>query len=162
MSESFRFESPDLFTAGTTGPKGQRVFYLQFGDVGSLVTIKLEKGQVHALAEYLDQLLDDAGRVPRDQVPLALDLIEPVRASWTVSSIGVGFDEAEGHFLLVAEELMADDDDSEPATAEVTLSTGQVQAFVERARDLVNAGRPPCSYCGRPLDSDDGWCPCFN
>ena len=31
MSESFDFSTPDLFTAGTIGPPGQRVFYSRPG-----------------------------------------------------------------------------------------------------------------------------------
>jgi uncharacterized repeat protein (TIGR03847 family) len=163
MSASFSFDEPELFTAGTVGPKGQRVFYLQFGNPGSLTALKLEKGQVNALAEFLDQLLEDAGPVDPDDVPLALDLVEPIDSAWTVSSIGVGFEEEAQQFLLVAEELIDDDEaDLDPATAQLRLSPGQVQAFIEHARDIVSSGRPPCSYCGRPLDDDDDWCPCFN
>ena len=105
MSESFRFEIPQHFTAGTVGPRGQRTFYLQFGNVGEIVSLKCEKQQVQALAEFLDQLLDDAGPVAPDEVPLALELIDPVEPAWTVSSIGVAYREEDGHFLLVVEEL---------------------------------------------------------
>ncbi|GIT76561.1 MAG: hypothetical protein Ct9H300mP31_10920 [Acidimicrobiaceae bacterium] len=38
-----------------------------------------------------------------------------------------------------------------------------VAAFIVRARELVAAGRPPCPWCGAPLDpAVDGWCPCAN
>lgn len=164
MSESFRFEIPEHFTAGTVGPRGQRTFFLQFGNVGEIVSLKCEKQQVQALAEFLDQLLDDAGPVTPDEVPLALDLIDPVEPAWTVSSIGVAYREEDGHFLLVVEELLDDDDDDdvEPAAAQLSISPGQVKAFIERARDLVIAGRPPCNFCGRSLDGDGTWCPCHN
>ena len=163
MSESFHFETPEHFTAGTVGPRGQRTFYLQFGNVGEIVSLKCEKQQVQALAEFLDQLLDDAGPVSPDEVPLALDLIDPVRPAWAVSSIGVAYSEADGQFLLVVEELLDDEDeDAEPAAAQLSISPGQVKAFIERARDLVIAGRPPCNFCGRALDGDGIWCPCHN
>lgn len=165
MRPSFHFEELEHFTAGTVGPKGQRTFFLQFGNRGNLVSLKLEKGQVHALAEFLDQLLDDVQPVTDDDVPLALDLIDPVESAWTVASIGVAFHEDDQTFVLVAEELLVDDDDDEddePANAQLHLTRGQVAAFVERARELVSSGRPPCDFCGRPLDHDDGWCPCHN
>lgn len=165
MHESFRFEIPEHFTAGTVGPRGQRTFYLQFGNVGEIVSLKCEKQQVQALAEFLDQLLDDAGPVAPDEVPLALDLIDPVQPAWTVSSIGVAYRDEDGHFLLVVEELLDDEDDDdeiEPATAQLSISPGQVKAFIDRARDLVVAGRPPCNFCGRALDGDGTWCPCHN
>lgn len=164
MSESFRYEQIQHFTAGTIGPKGQRTFYLQFGNPGDLVSLKLEKGQVNTLAEFFDRLLDDVEPVAIDDVPLALDLIEPVEPAWVVASIGIAYEEDAASFLLVAEELVDEvaDDDPSPASAEVRLSRGQVQAFITRAQDLMSSGRPPCEYCGRPIDHDDGWCPCHN
>lgn len=163
MSESFHFEELQHFTAGTVGPQGQRTFFLQFGNAGELVSLKLEKGQVHALSEFLDRLLEDLDPIPDEDVPLALDLIDPVEAAWVVASIGVAFQEDSSTFILVAEELVEEEDEEdEPATAQLRLSLGQVRAFVERGRDLVASGRPPCDYCGRPLDHADGWCPCHN
>ena len=163
MNPSYHFDELEHFTAGTVGPKGQRTFYLQFGTRGNLVSLKLEKGQVHALAEFLDQLLDDVQPFADEEVPLALDLIDPVESAWTVASIGVAFQEDEQMFILVAEELLRDDaEDDEPASAQIRATRGQVTAFVERARELVSSGRPPCDFCGRPLDQDDGWCPCHN
>ena len=43
MSESFHFESVDMLTVGTLGPKGERVFYLQCLAEGELVSLKFEK-----------------------------------------------------------------------------------------------------------------------
>ena len=57
MSASFDFEAPDHFTTGTVGPSGQRVFDLQAREARQIVTLKVEKEQVRALAEYLAGLL---------------------------------------------------------------------------------------------------------
>ncbi len=164
MSASYHFEDPEHFTAGAIGPRGQRVFYLQFGNPGELVSLKVEKGQVHALAEFLDRLLGDLDPLDDDDVPLALDLIDPVESEWVVANIGVAYNEDAERFILLAEELLGEDDGEEidAATAQLHLSPGQVQAFIGRARELVASGRPPCDFCGRPLDHEDGWCPCRN
>jgi uncharacterized repeat protein (TIGR03847 family) len=70
----------------------------------------------------------------------------------------------------------ADDDDEdeadEPATLEfddsdpdgpdlvrVRLTPLAARAFVERALRTVAAGRPPCPFCGRPLDPTGHICP---
>lgn len=162
MSPSFHFPSLQHFTAGTVGPKGERTFFMQFGNPGELIALKVEKGQVHALAEFLDQLLEEV-EVNNDDVPLALELIEPIEPAWAVSSIGVAYQEDENTFVVVAEELLdEEDEDREPGTAQLHLSPGQVQAFINRSRDLVAAGRPPCAFCGRPIDHADNWCPCHN
>ena len=57
MSASFDFEAPDHFTTGTVGPSGQRVFYLQAREARRIVTLKVEKEQIRALAEYLSGFL---------------------------------------------------------------------------------------------------------
>jgi hypothetical protein len=38
------------------------------------------------------------------------------------------------------------------ASGRVRLTRPQVAAFVERARGLVEAGRPTCRFCGRPMN----------
>ena len=49
----------ESFTAGTVGPKGQRVFYLQAQSNGATFVFRLEKQQVLAMAEHLGNLLAD-------------------------------------------------------------------------------------------------------
>ena len=50
---SFDVADPMVFTAGTVGPPGKRVFYIQAQGDGVVVTLKCEKQQVGALADYL-------------------------------------------------------------------------------------------------------------
>ena len=159
MSRSFHFGELQHFTAGTVGPSGQRVFYLQFGNPDDLATLQLEKIQVRALAEFLDQLLDEAEPILQDEIPLALELIEPISPDWIVSSLGVAFEKDKAEFVVVAEELS---EDSDAAMAQIHLPPGQVKAFIARANDLIRAGRPPCEICGDPINYADGWCPCSN
>ena len=199
MAASFDFEAPDFFTTGTVGVPGRRIFYLQAREAGIVVTLKLEKEQIRALAEYLAKLLNDLpkpGALPRDMA-----LLEPVSEAWVVGSLGVAYDETADRILIVAEELSeeADDDDEEddetseestaeegPRAARATAETAeppeqaepseppdtakarfhltrpQAAAFVERARSLVQAGRPSCRLCGLPMDPDGHTCPGTN
>ena len=66
----FIFDDPDRFVAGTVGEPGERAFFLQARKGSSLVSVGLEKVQVAALAERMDDLLNavDApdGAVPGD------------------------------------------------------------------------------------------------
>src|SRR5215813_3145233 len=82
MSASFEFVAPDHFTAGAIGPPGQRVFYIQSREKGSLVTLKSEKEQVRALAQYLSGLLEKLPAVGERMPPRDLSLIEPVDEAW--------------------------------------------------------------------------------
>jgi uncharacterized repeat protein (TIGR03847 family) len=197
MAASFDFEAPDFFTTGTVGVPGRRTFYLQAREAGNVVTLKLEKEQIRALAEYLAKLLNDLpkpGALPRDMA-----LLEPVSEAWVVGSLGVAYDESADRILIVAEELTEeteedeDEEDDEPAEgttveespraagaaaepaeppeppesadtakARFRLTRPQAAAFVERARSLVQAGRPSCRFCGLPIDPDGHTCPGTN
>ncbi len=162
MSESFHFEAVDMLTVGTLGPKGQRVFYLQCLAEGELVSLKFEKQQAAALAEYLDRVLGQLPEGDEGESPADLDMREPVVEAWTIGSLGIAYDEDADRVILVAEELV-EDEDAAGASARFTLSRAQVSALVVRARAVVASGRPPCPYCLRPLEPSNGeWCPCHN
>ncbi|MEL7159008.1 MAG: DUF3090 family protein, partial [Actinomycetota bacterium] len=59
MNESHEFREVTHFTAGAEGEPGQRVFYLQVGDDQRHISVRLEKQQVRALAQFLRSVLDD-------------------------------------------------------------------------------------------------------
>jgi len=163
---SFDFTNPDHFCTGTVGPKGQRVFFLQARESGEIVSLKLEKQQVAALADYLERLLEDLPET-RDVANEAPALVEPVEHRWAIGGLGVIYNERADRVILVAEELVADSDDepspdTSPAEARFHLAREQITAFIAQARGVVSAGRPPCPYCGRPFDPVSGFCPCAN
>src|SRR4051794_22586426 len=165
MGASFDLTEPIVFTAGTVGEPGQRMFFLQARQDAVVVTLKCEKQQVGALAEYLSGLLDDLPTVDPEKVPTLLELNEPVIAEWTVGTLAVGWDEDNDRMVLVAEELLATEEadaGAEAAKSRFRLTREQVAGFVERARELVAAGRPPCPLCGGPLDPDGHACPRLN
>lgn len=152
------FEDPEVFTTGTVGPPGQRTFYLQAGGGAELVSVKLEKQQVLALAEYLGGLLADLP--PLDDVGDAPDLVDPGEADWVVGTIGVAYDNDADRIVVVAEELVPDDEVG--ASLRVAVSRGQVRALIDRAEELIAGGRPPCRLCGAPLDAAGHACPRAN
>jgi uncharacterized repeat protein (TIGR03847 family) len=164
VSDSFAFE-PDRFTTGTVGPAGERVFYLQASHDAEVVTLRLEKQQVAALAEYLAGIMADLPPTESEQ-PVG-SLSEPVDERWTIGSLGVAYDETNDRILIVAEELVAIDEETgepeiEPASARFQLRRGQVVAFIEHAVEVVLSGRPLCPVCGRPMDPDGHVCPRSN
>src|SRR5207244_5581776 len=96
MSESFDLPQVDRLTADAVGPPGQRVFYLQARRGAELVSLKLEKQQVAALAGYLTAMLADLPVVAgtgADDPGGNMGLEEPVEEAWIVGSIGVAYDE---------------------------------------------------------------------
>ncbi len=164
MSPSFDLEAPDHFTAGAVGPPGQRVFYLQGRERSTLVTLRCEKEQVRALADWMAGLL---ARRPATAPGISPDLLEPVTAAWTVAFLGAGYDEANDRVLVEATELVEDDGEEgesarAPAVARFRISRTQAAAFVERARALMKAGRPTCPMCRRPVEPGGHVCPRSN
>jgi uncharacterized repeat protein (TIGR03847 family) len=186
VSASFEMLAPDYFTTGTVGPPGQRVFYLQGREAGRVMTLKVEKEQIAALAEYVAGLLaklPDAGTVSTD-----LPLLEPVNAVWAVGTLGLGYDESGDRVVVVANEAVEQDEEpdeeadgeeaqaqetaeqsddapdaaSDGATARFLITRAQASAFVERARGLLRAGRPICPMCSQPKDPAGHVCPRSN
>jgi uncharacterized repeat protein (TIGR03847 family) len=160
MSE---FDLPDVdrFTTGTVGPPGRRVFYLQAVAGTENVTLRLEKAQVAALAQYLAEVVADLPAPTADEVPADMQLVEPFDEAWTVGQLGVVYDDARDRMVVRADELALEeegDDDTAPGMARFALTRGQVQAFVVRATSLVSAGRPSCPLCARPIDPDGHMC----
>lgn len=171
MSSSFRFDEPQRFTAGAVGEPGARTFFLQMAEAGQVVSLKCEKQQVAALAEYLATLLADLPTVTQPVDPADLELVTPVLAEWTAGSMGVAYDEDDQRFMVVVDELvvedgegeaLAADEDDPPGVARFRLTPAQVAAFVPHAERLVGSGRPDCPLCGRPMNPDGHVCPRTN
>ena len=156
MSASFDLTAPDRFTAGSIGPPGQRVFYLQAREGGQIVTLKCEKEQVRALGDYLATLLEKVpggGMIGADTA-----LIEPVEPAWSVASIGVGYDETSQRVIVVANQFV-EEEGEEPATARFAITRAQAASFVERAKALMQAGRAICPLCNLAIDPGGHVCP---
>ena len=169
------YRTPDRFTVGTVGPPGQRVFYLQVGEGDRTATFRLEKQQVSALADSIADLLVDLAE-PSGASP-ELDLVEPIVPEWVVGALGVGYDDVDDRILVAAQEFQPVDDpdtaeevgvdalldpDPDLGAARVVLTREQAAAFVHHARSVVESGRPPCPFCGRPLDPSGHACPRMN
>ncbi|MDE0803485.1 MAG: DUF3090 domain-containing protein [Acidimicrobiales bacterium] len=153
------YDEPDAFTTGAVGEPGDRTFFLQAREGADVTSVKLEKQQVMALAEYLGGLLHDLPAP--DQVPQAPELVDPVIPDWTVGTIGVAYDNDRDRIVIVADELMADDE-AKGATMRVAVTRSQVRALIDRAESLMAGGRPPCRLCGAPLDPTGHACPRAN
>jgi uncharacterized repeat protein (TIGR03847 family) len=89
-----------------------------------------------------------------------------------IEAIAVGEAEDEPDIEVLDEEATALDGDDEEedydvVTADldrlrVRLTPEETRAFIERAKRVVAAGRPPCPLCGQPLDPNGHRCPRHN
>lgn len=172
----FLFDTPDRFVAGTIGEPGNRTFFLQAREGTRIVSVALEKVQVAALAQRLDQLLDELerrgveGAAEDDALvgdPAPLD--EPINEAFRAGTLSLGWDTGDNLVLVEAlelvedeegnEEEVEDDDEDGPDTLRVRISALAAREFVARAVRVLAAGRSPCPLCGLPLDPQGHLCP---
>jgi uncharacterized repeat protein (TIGR03847 family) len=173
----YNFDNPDRFVAGAIGPAGSRTFYLQSRESGRLVSVLLEKVQVTLLAERLRELLTEVrlrgAGVPEDVSADAIDrapLEQPVDEVFRVGTLAIVWDGDDETILVEAREMTDQDDDAdEPVDPEETmdddadvlrvhLQPAQALAFAASALEVVAAGRPPCPFCGQPLNPEGHIC----
>lgn len=180
MRQLFLFDRPNRFVAGTVGTPGDRTFYLQASDGRRVVSVALEKQQVVVLADRLEQLLEDVAE--RTGTSLAGgaasgsgdndSLDQPIDEEFRVAAMGLAWDGDTGLVVIeaqapadepeVAEETLLEDVEDGPDALRVLIEPTTARAFVERARRLVSAGRPPCPLCGQPLGAEGHICARLN
>lgn len=181
------FDPPERFVAGTVGEPGSRTFFLQARDGVRLVSVALEKQQVAALAERLDELLDEVTRSSSTVVPAVAPydledqnpLEQPIQEEFRVGTMTLSWDPGEERvvievfpFVESEVEIVVDDagepvaaledvEEDEPEPDEmllVKLDPAHARAFVKRAELVVDAGRPTCPFCGSPIDPEGHLC----
>lgn len=182
----FLFDPPDRFVAGTVGLPGRRTFFLQASSEGRTTSVAVEKTQVEALAERVDELLDEVVRRSGGNAPVPAvapsevadtgPLDTPVEEEFRVGTMALAWDGEDDRMIVEAqalveveaesdeefaeaEERLLRDDDNGPPLLRVRLSGTMARAFAKRALEVVNAGRPPCPLCSLPLDPEGHVCP---
>lgn len=183
MSLFAEFDEVDEFTACAIGEPGSRVFYLNARSGEQRITVRCEKQQVKAIAMYLRHVLSDLP--PAESRPMiASETAPPSDAAFVLGPIGLGYDRRSDRLLVQLEELLDDDrladDDEDDDTETDTLddadddetpdrghlrfyvTRSQADAFCEHADRIVAAGRPPCAWCGNPIDPTGHACPRMN
>ena len=158
-SASFDYQQVTRVTAGAIGEPGKREFYLQLRAGGQLVSLALEKDQLRALTERLQEVFSRVPVPPSSRLPdMALE--QPIAPIWRVGFMTLTYSQDEKSFEVSLVELV--DEGDEPATGHFEASLAQMQALAAHAAALISAGRPPCPMCGGPIDHDGGVCPRLN
>ncbi len=176
----FSYDPPERFVVGTVGEPGERTFFLQARGQGEITSVALEKFQVSTLAQRIEELLDEVLRrsggtsaVPA-VTPSELEdnepLDQPIMEEFQVGTMALAWD-PDDELVVVEAQAATEDDDAEeveplsdddvegPAVLRVRITPAAARAFAERAQQVVSAGRPPCPFCGLPLDSSGHVCP---
>src|SRR5215470_14644023 len=142
----------DFITVGTVGPKGQRVFHLQAGKGEQIVSLIIEKEQAWALSEAIRELVEDLEeRYPSEESDdpsgINMELRDPLEPLFRVAQMGLGYDEDRRMVVLVAQELVTTEEDTDPESLQPGIvrmwcSRSQMRALSTHATATVQAGRP--------------------
>jgi uncharacterized repeat protein (TIGR03847 family) len=172
VSRSFELPEAEWATVGAVGEPGHRTFYLQARQDEQLLTLKLEKQQVAAIAQFLAEILAD---LPAPEVVPAEGsdaLVEPVLAEWPVGSLQLAYDGTTDRVVILAEEISPEDEDveedgggsgeSDRGVARLGITRSAAATIVRVGADLVTSGRATCPLCGRPMDPEGHSCPRTN
>ena len=148
MATEIDLNPVDFLTIGTIGPKGRRVFYLQAGQDATVISLTVEKEQARALSQAVDEMLADLSErfgptEPVDLSQVDMELREPIVPEFRVAQMGLGYDEEEDKIVLVAQELLAEDEaGAEPRVARFWGSRQQMRSLSQHALAVVEQGRP--------------------
>lgn len=176
MASYYDFENADAFATGAIGRPGERTFYMQVRAEGQTVSVKCEKQQVAALAEYLRGMLADMPDTGDVTDTSSATLQSPVEQDFVLGSVGLGVDRPNMRMVVQLEEMVIVDEDDEDifdlldddeedvdtTVVRVLLTPAQARAFCDTADLFINAGRAICKWCGSPVDPAGHACPKFN
>jgi uncharacterized repeat protein (TIGR03847 family) len=173
------FDPPERFVTGTVGEPGARTFFLQARTGVRITSVAVEKQQVAALAERIDELLDEVMATSTSTVvpavaPLGLEdsapLEQPIEEEFRAGTMTLSWDPADERVVIevfpfqeaaVVAPDQVDEDFEEPEPDEVLLvriTPSTARSFVQRAEQVLEAGRPSCPFCGNPIDPEGHLC----
>jgi uncharacterized repeat protein (TIGR03847 family) len=176
------FDPPERFVTGTVGEPGSRTFFLQARSGSRITSVSLEKQQVAALSERIDQLLDEVmsseatEHVVPAVAPLGMDdtapLEQPIEEEFRAGTMTLSWDPNDERVVIEVfpfteaavvspDQLDEVDEMTEPEPEEVLLvriEPAVARAFVKRAEQVLEAGRPSCPFCGNPIDPEGHLC----
>ena len=164
--EVFDLNPVERITVDAIGAPGERVFYLQARKGSQLVTVVCEKEHVAALALAVDQILlslaegdEDAVVEPDPVLEAGMGLEYPVEPVFRAGQVNLGYDQVSQRLIVIAYELLPEEDDREPSVARFWATPEQMRAFSIHGQEVVAAGRPVCAMCGEPMDPEGHFCP---
>jgi uncharacterized repeat protein (TIGR03847 family) len=156
-------------TTDAIGQPGQRVFYLQgWRETDPQpVTVIIEKIQLQSLALGLEQMvIEIAHQKPELAAPSAdydadkMRIHPPVDPLFRAGEMGLGYDADHDMIVLLAREVVLEDDDPEQAAViRFWCTRRQARQLAAWSSEVVNRGRPICPQCGQPMEPEGHFCP---
>jgi uncharacterized repeat protein (TIGR03847 family) len=187
--ESYDLDPVETLAVATEGAPGSRRFFIRATAAGQVVTLACEKFHIQGLVARIAELLTTHGLDTESDVTAMPDAEQPLNAAWTIAELGLGYHDSRQLFVFVAREGVAaesdpgelesgdptvelgsadpdpaesESDSPDSATARFWATPQQVRAFALQAEKVLAGGRPPCPYCGLPVDPGGHPCPASN
>jgi uncharacterized repeat protein (TIGR03847 family) len=167
MGEEIDLQPVSHITTDAIGQPGKRVFYIQAWQATRTITLIVEKIQVQSLAVGFEQFLAELHqRYPNlpeasgDYEEEQMHIQPPVDPMFRVGELGLGYDMENDLIVLVARELVGEDENPEDArTVRFWCTRAQMRAMCRWGMELASRGRPLCPQCGEPMDPEGHFCP---
>ncbi len=174
--EAYDFGQADLLDAEAIGKPGRRRFRLFARAQGRTAALWIEREQLQALADAIDQLLAQiaGGEVFRNLIPPQTtevpgappDFPAHPDIEFQIGELSLGYDERNNLLAVLATplELVAEESglraqqSSEPGFA-ARFSRDQATTLSQHIQAILTAGRPRCNLCGAPLEPEPHACP---
>ncbi len=137
-------------TAGAIGKPGQRTFFVQAEKGLEQITLVCEKELVQALADAIDEMVQNLeqefGLQRHEGLQFDEDQMrvkEPAEPLFRVGAMGIGYDANRDKILLVMQEALDEEEERDPREVRIFATRAQMQVVSLYARDVVGRGRNP-------------------
>jgi uncharacterized repeat protein (TIGR03847 family) len=115
----------------------------------NVISLHCEKEQVQALAAAIEEMLANLEELGLKRDPdlevdeAAMTLKEPVDPLFRIGAMGLGYDVNRDRILLVAQELLSEEEQRDPLEVRFFATRAQMQALSTYAMQVVASGRSP-------------------
>ncbi len=156
MSRSVEFDPALVLAPYAFGKPGHRLFVLYAASETDSIVLKIEKVQLASVTQALIQILSKLkGMSEVAKLPTSFPSEDP---EWVAGGFDLVLDEETERVEMTVMEAA----DVDPAYARFIVDRPAASAFVIASTRLIEQGRPPCPFCGYPIDEEEHRCPRSN
>ena len=154
-------------TTDAIGPPGKRIFYIQAWQGERTVTLIVEKIQIQSLAVGLEQFLAEIyerfpnlAKASAEYMEENMHIHPPLDPLFRTGELGLGYDAENDQVVLIARELLAEEQDpKEASVVRFWCTRDQIRALCHWGMEVASRGRPLCPQCGQPMEPEGHFCP---
>lgn len=154
-------------TTDAIGQPGKRIFYLQGWQDERTITLIVEKLQIQSLSVGVEQFLaeittrfPDLPEASGDYIEEKMRILPPVDPLFRTGELGLGYDSDSDLVVLIARELVAEDQDpNETSVVRFWCTRSQLRAMSHWGVEVASRGRQICPQCGQPMEPEGHFCP---